>query len=180
MSRRTLVIAIVALAIGAGLGSLLTFALMRSNRPGHPLAMSAAQFEAAQERADLVKASVLLRSVAQGCLMQHDADRDWTLPESAFDLIDQLIASDMLAREYLDTWPGHERRPAGEPPFFIVGTIGDLADRDRDAVLLYEHPAHHPGGGGSIVYADTRTETLERAAFAAAIERVHRAESTPR
>lgn len=131
--------------------------------------MTAEERHAAQVNVDLVKASVLLRGVAQACMWKLSNDEDWTLPDSVFELIEELSADDVISREHYDEWPGGERRPPGEPPFYIVGTAEDIARRDPRAVLFYEHPAHHPEGGGSIVYADTLTETFGPAAFAEAI-----------
>ena len=172
MTRYLFAIGAVAFTIGAGLGSLFTYSLMSSNNSSnatHPFAMTDEEREVAQAQTDLLKAATLLRGVAQGIIWKHGDTEDWLLPESEHDLIEQLVADNVFDREYFDTWPGSDRRPAGEPPFYIVGTTEAVAHVDGNTVLLYEHPAHHPGGGGSIVYANTHTETLERDAFAAVI-----------
>jgi hypothetical protein len=165
MDRKSLVAGAMIFAVGLGSGVLLTRALTPARGP---FGMTGAQYEEARERADLLKASSHMRGVAQAVLAKQSNDPDWTLPPSETELIEILVQNDMITREMIDTWPGTANRPAGEPPFYVVGTLEDVAARDPEAVLLVEHPAHHGGEGGSIVYADTTTvqvdqESLERA-----------------
>ena len=169
MAQRHLVTGAVIFAVGAGLGSLLTYVLLGSSRPVYPFAMSEDEWEVAEAEVDRLKASVILGGVAQACIWKRSDSERWTLPESEFDLIDQLVAEDLITRDIIDGWPGAERRPAGEPPFYIAGALEIPAEGEVGTMLFYEHPAHDPDGGGAIVYTDARTEVLDSAAFEAAI-----------
>jgi hypothetical protein len=165
MSRRPLILGIVIFLVGAAAGSVVTWAVVRATQPNNPFGLSDEAYEAAQRKARSLKAATHLRAVAQVIYLKHDREPDWTLPDDEFDLIAEFIDGNYINRDMIDEWPGSEHRPAGEPPFYVVGTIEDVANLDAEAVLLYEHPAHHPVAGGSIVYADTHTETLEPDAF---------------
>jgi hypothetical protein len=169
MSKRPLITGIVILLIGAAVGSAVTWAIMRAAEPDNPFGMSDEAYEAAQRRAGLLKSATLLRGVAQAMYMKHKQESEWSLPHDELALIAELIDGEYLSPDVLDDWPGGENRRVGEPPFYVVGTIEGVANLDADVVLLYEHPAHHPEGGGSIAYADTHVETLEPDAFRARI-----------
>lgn len=165
MDNKSLITGAIVFALGIGTG----FLISRIQLPARGLfGASAAQYEAARQQAELLRAGSHLRGVAQAIMVMHGNDPNWALPPTEAELIEVLVENDMITRDMIDDWPGTANRPAGEPPFYVVGTLADVAARDPDAVFLVEHPAHHRGEGGSIVYADTNTvqvnqESIERA-----------------
>jgi len=149
-----------AIVFGVGFGAGMLVNRVMTPKPG-PLGFTAEQRAEAQDRAERIKAGAHLRQIAQAIISMHSNDPEWTLPASETDLINQLIAANIISRELIDDWPGGTKRPIGEPPFFLVGTIEQISARDGTAVLLVEHPAHHGEAGGSLVYADTSTKLVD-------------------
>ncbi len=154
---------------GIVVGAAATYLIVRPTPARHPLAMSDEEYEQAAARAKKIQSASFLRGVAQAIMLKSQRDDAWRPPGSEAELIEELVAEDFLPTNFLEPWPGGDGRPPGEPPFYLVGTVEDVARLDGTAVLLYEHPSHHGGDGGSVVYADTRTETFDGEAFTAAI-----------
>lgn len=161
MNAKTLVVGAAIFGVGFGAGMLVA-RVTSPPQPG-PFGASAEQLEQARKRAGLIKAGTQLRQIGYAIFSMHNNDPEWTPPPTESALIDLLIQHDMLTHDMIDDWPGGMNRPAGEPPFYLVGTIDQVAAREPEAVLLVEHPAHHGDAGGSIVYADTSTEQVDEA-----------------
>jgi len=158
MDAKSLIVGAIIFGLGFGAGMLFNRAVTPERGP---LGLTAEHRAEAQDRAERIKAGVHLRQIAQAVVSMRSDDPEWTLPATETDLIDQLIEADIISRDIIDDWPGGMNRPAGEPPFFLVGTIEQVAARDGSALLLVEHPAHHGEAGGSIVFADTSTELVD-------------------
>ena len=157
------------LAVGLVLGVSIAFPLVNANRAREVEKAREKLRETARVKANLIRAAALMRGVAQGVVMIRRRDPTWRLPDNELELIEVLIAEQLITRELIDEWPGSANRPSDEPPFYIVRALENLDTAGGETPLLHEHPAHHPEGGGTIVFTNGTTEMLEPEEFRARI-----------
>ncbi|MCP3905875.1 MAG: hypothetical protein GY715_19805 [Planctomycetes bacterium] len=131
----------------------------------------------ARTNANRLMAQTRLKSVYQAAAI-FARKTESPLPGAAEQLLSRLLEAQYINRELLEDWPAPT---PGDPLFFYVPGYAEGLDAltRSDRIALYENPVNHAGHGGSVVYADARTEWLNAADLERAIAGITLPDGTP-
>jgi len=153
------IVALIAMSFAAGL---LTgrYALPRPTSAAERL--SEAHAETARGRVEFLKRVNHLRGVAMATVWLATNRPEAEIPANdPLALLELLAEHDAVPTDAAESWFGQGGRAPGEPPFYILTDPNTIDPQGPAVPLIAEHPTNPAAKGGTIVWTDTRAETIE-------------------